>query len=52
MLKKKMFMLMFQNITQIALMITNGEGWHYLSVKNYQHYSEEYHKKIMVILIA
>ena len=25
----------------IPLMITDGEKWHYLAVKNYQHYLEE-----------
>ena len=25
----------------IILMIPNGEGWHYLAVKNCLHYSEE-----------
>ena len=45
MLKKEKYILpIFQNITQVVkkqailLMISNGEGWHYLAVKNYQHY--------------
>ena len=25
----------------IVLTITDGEKWHYLAVKNYQHYKEE-----------
>ena len=36
----------------ILLMITNGEGSHYLAVKNYQHYKEEQRVNITVIFIV
>ena len=41
--KKKCMILMFQNNSNrekqvIRLMIPNGEGLHYLAVKNYQHW--------------
>ena len=49
MLKKIKYILpMFQNIKNwnrkkqvILLMIPNGEGWHYVTVKNYKNYQEE-----------
>ena len=31
---KKDILLMFREIQVIFLMIPNGEGWHYLAVKN------------------
>ena len=39
---------------QVTLsMISNGEKqWHYPAVKNYQHYEEELHQKIMVSFIV
>ena len=45
--KKKYTMPIFQNIIEtvrkqvILLIISNGERWHYLEVKIYQHYLEE-----------
>ena len=46
--RKNYILLLFQNITQnsekqiIILVISNREQqWHYLAVKNYQHYKEE-----------
>ena len=45
--KKKYIMPIFQNIIEtvrkqvILLIISNGERWHYLEVKIYQHYLEE-----------
>ena len=36
----------------ILLMFPNGEEWHYLAVKNYQFYQEEYRLNITVIFIA
>ena len=32
-------------------MISNGGGWHYLGIRNYQHYKEEFHQLMMVIFI-
>ena len=36
----------------ILLIFPNGEEWHYLAVKNYQYYQEEYRLNITVIFIT
>ena len=44
MLKKKIYTLLLSkhnSKNKILLMIPNGEGWHYLSLKKYLYYLEE-----------